>query len=99
MAEKRNELTRVQLPAIIHLTRLGYKYFGKISEESAGTVFDADTNILRQVFIEQFAKLNPDNAGEAEQMLVTIKQELDNFLVTLFSSGSQAIASESSQAR
>ena len=78
MAEKRNELTRVQLPAIIHLTRLGYKYFGKISEESAGTVFDADTNILRQVFIEQFAKLNPDNAGEAEQMLVTIKQELDN---------------------
>lgn len=78
MVEKRNELTRVQLPAIIHLTRLGYKYFGKISEESAGTVFDADTNILRQVFIEQFAKLNPDNAGEAEQMLVTIKQELDN---------------------
>lgn len=78
MAEKRNELTRVQLPAIIHLTRLGFKYFGKISEDSAGTIFDADTNILRQIFIEQFVKLNPGYAGEAEQVLLSIKQELDN---------------------
>ena len=76
--KKRNELTRVQLPAIIHLTRLGFKYFGKISEDSAGTIFDADTNILRQIFIEQFVKLNPGYAGEAEQVLLSIKQELDN---------------------
>lgn len=25
-----NELTRVQMPALIHLTRIGYTYFGKI---------------------------------------------------------------------
>ena len=33
---KFNEATRVQMPALVHLTRLGYTYFGKISEESVG---------------------------------------------------------------
>ena len=37
---KFNEATRVQMPAMVHLTRLGYKYFGKISEEDAGKVYD-----------------------------------------------------------
>lgn len=75
---KFNEATRVQMPAMVHLTRLGYKYFGKISEEMAGTVYDPDTNILINVFKEQFEKLNPNHQGEAEQMLKTIHQELDN---------------------
>lgn len=43
---KFNEATRVQMPAIVHLTRLGYTYYGKISEESVGKVYDGDTNIL-----------------------------------------------------
>lgn len=30
---KFNEATRVQMPAMVHLTRLGYSYFGKISED------------------------------------------------------------------
>lgn len=75
---KFNEATRVQMPALVHLTRLGYKYFGKITEEMAGTVYDADTNILLQVFKEQFAKLNPERAGEAEQVLKDIRLELNN---------------------
>ena len=37
---KFNEATRVQMPAMVHLTRLGYKYFGKISEEDAGKNHD-----------------------------------------------------------
>lgn len=41
---KFNEATRVQMPAMVHLTRLGYTYFGKISEEDAGTVYDLSTN-------------------------------------------------------
>lgn len=41
-----NEATRVQMPALVHLTKLGYTYFGKISEEMAGTVYDPDTNVL-----------------------------------------------------
>ena len=28
-----NEATRVQMPAMVHLTRLGYSYFGKITDE------------------------------------------------------------------
>lgn len=73
-----NEATRVQMPAMVHLTRLGYSYFGKITEDMAGTVYDPDTNILIKVFKEQFDKLNPEYRGEAEQTLRTIRQELDN---------------------
>ena len=73
-----NELTRVQMPAVVHLTRLGYTYFGKIDESMAGTIYDPDTNILIQVFKEQFAKLNPEHAGEAEQVIRDIRLELDN---------------------
>ena len=29
---KFNEATRVQMPAMVHLTRLGYKYWGRIHE-------------------------------------------------------------------
>lgn len=73
-----NEATRVQMPALVHLLRLGYKYFGKISEDMAGTIYDLDTNILIPVFKEQFDKLNPEHSGEAEQVLKSIRQELDN---------------------
>lgn len=73
-----NEATRVQMPALVHLTRIGYTYFGKITEDMAGSVYDPDTNILIDVFKSQFAKLNPERAGEAEAMLRQIRQELDN---------------------
>ena len=65
-----NELTRVQMPALVHLTRIGYTYFGKITEDDvAKGVYDPDTNILVQVFKEQFAKLNPQRKGEADQVV------------------------------
>ena len=60
---KFNEATRVQMPAMVHLTRLGYTYFGKISEEDAGTVYDLSTNILIEVFQKQFNNLNPKLSG------------------------------------
>ena len=40
---KFNEATRVQMPAMVHLTRLGYKYWGRIYENEAGTGYDSDT--------------------------------------------------------
>lgn len=73
-----NEATRVQMPALVHLTRLGYQYYGKISDTSAGVMYDPDTNILTDVFKKQFVKLNPEQEGKAEEMLRTIRQELDN---------------------
>lgn len=76
--DKFNEATRVQLPALIHLNRLGFSYFGKISEEMANTTYDPETNILLDVFRRQFALLNPSSAGDVEQVLKSIRQELDN---------------------
>lgn len=70
-----NEATRVQMPALVHLTRIGFTYFGKITEDKAGTVYDPDTNILIEVFKSQFAKLNPERAGEAEAEYVELTQE------------------------
>ena len=78
MAREFTEATRVQIPAMVHLVRLGYTYFGKITKEMAGTIYDLDTNILLDVFKRQFAKLNPDHAAKVEEVLHDIRQELDN---------------------
>ena len=75
---KFNEATRVQMPALVHLTRLGYIYYGKIAEDLAGTKYDPDTNILLDVFRKQFAILNPEHEGDVEEILRQIRQELDN---------------------
>lgn len=75
---KFNEATRVQMPAMIHLTRLGYSYFGKINEDMAGNVYDPDTNILIDVFKQQFEFLNPSAKGEFGQTFRAIRQELAN---------------------
>ena len=75
---KFNEATRVQMPAMVHLTRLGYSYFGKINEDMAGSVYDPDTNILTDVFKLQFERLNPSAKGEFAQTLRAIRQELTN---------------------
>lgn len=73
-----SEATRVQMPAMVHLTRIGYKYFGKLSEDMRGIVYDGDTNILLQVFENQFKKLNPGHEGEYIQVLKDIRKELND---------------------
>lgn len=75
---KFNEATRVQMPAMVHLTRLGYGYIGKINEDMDGSVYDPDTNILIDVFKQQFERLNPSAQGEFAQALRSIRQELTN---------------------
>lgn len=75
---KFNEATRVQMPAMVHLTRLGYKYWGKISEEDAGKVYDPSSNILIEEFEKQFERLNPNSSITAKQMLQDIRNDLKN---------------------
>lgn len=75
---KFNEATRVQIPALVHLTRLGYSYIPRISEEKAGTFFDPQTNILIEIFRKKFTEFNPDKAGQFNQVLQEIRTELDN---------------------
>src|SRR5574344_1628300 len=78
MSKDFNEATRVQMPALVHLTRLGYTYYGKINENQAGIDYDPDTNILIKVFEKKFDEMNPSHKGEAKQWLQTFRQELDN---------------------
>ena len=73
-----SEATRVQMPAMVHLNRIGYTYFGKLSEDKNGTVYDGDTNILLQVFERQFKNLNPGHEGEFLQILKDIRKELND---------------------
>ena len=73
-----SEATRVQMPAMIHLTRIGYTYFGKLSEDKNGTVYDGETNILLPVFEQQFIKLNPGHEGAFLQVLKDIRKELND---------------------
>ena len=72
------ELTKVQMPAIMHLTRLGYTYAGKFHDNQAGEDYVPDTNILIKIFKEQFERLNPDKKDTFNQVLKDIKMELDN---------------------
>ncbi|MBR4714124.1 MAG: type I restriction endonuclease subunit R [Paludibacteraceae bacterium] len=78
MAKMFSEATRVQMPAMVHLTRLGYKYFGKMHEGMEGTIYDGETNILLEVFKDQFGKLNPGHEGEFLQTLREIRKELND---------------------
>ena len=72
-----SEATRVQMPAMVHLTRIGYTYFGKLSEDKNGTVYDGDTNILLQVFERQFKNLNPGHEGvKVNRMILTRNSKL-----------------------
>lgn len=49
-----NEDSRVKIPALLHLTRLGYKYLSL-----KNTVWDENTNIFTDVFIDSISKINP----------------------------------------
>lgn len=73
-----SEATRVQMPAMVHLTRIGYTYYGKLGEDKNGTVYDGDTNILLPIFEQQFKKLNPGHEGEWMQVLKDIRKELND---------------------
>ena len=78
MAKRKDfsELTRVQIPAALHLIRLGYTYLSRNGKEIAER--DPDTNILVSVFREQFLKFNNYLTEEDfERELANIKLELD----------------------
>ena len=78
MAKRKDfsELTRVQIPAALHLMRMGYTYLSRNGNEIAER--DPDTNILVSVFKEQFLKFNNYlTEDDFERELANIKLELD----------------------
>ena len=70
-----NEDTRVKIPAILTLTRLGYRYLSLKDRED----IDPKTNIFKNIFFESLHKLNP-NAEEEElnKCFNNIQAILDN---------------------
>ena len=73
MEYKFNENTRVQVPAAMHLCRLGYTYLDNITE------YDSKTNILTDVFLRSVQRLNPALSElQARQLLNEITLILDN---------------------
>ena len=73
MEYKFNENTRVQVPAAMHLCRLGYTYLDNITE------YDSKTNILTDVFLRSVQRLNPILSElQARQLLNEITLILDN---------------------
>ncbi len=67
------ENTRVQVPAALHLCKLGYTYLENISK------YDANTNILSDIFTSSLQRLNPEITDlECLQLLEKIKQIAKN---------------------
>lgn len=70
-----NEDTRVKIPSLIHLTRLGYIYF---SLKDSNYKIDPDTNIIVNIFEDRLRAINPDATEDhLAQEIQNIKEELN----------------------
>ena len=69
-----NENTRVQLPAILHLTRLGFEYLSLKNSK-----WDKSTNIFPSIFSKSLQRINPSlKQGDCDRLLNEISLELEN---------------------
>lgn len=69
-----SEDSRVKIPCILHLMRLGYDY---LSLKNA--VWDEETNVFPALFTNAISKINPDlPADEIPRLLADVKLLLDN---------------------
>ena len=71
---KFNEDSRVKIPAILHLTRLGYTYLSL-----KDLAWDASSNIVPSIFRSSIAAINPTaTATEIDNALGQLDLALDN---------------------
>jgi len=69
-----SEDSRVKIPCILHLVRLGYNY---LSLKNAN--WDDDTNIFSDLFRSAIARINPNvAANDIDRLLVDVKLLLEN---------------------
>ncbi|WP_100979008.1 type I restriction endonuclease [Helicobacter pylori] len=66
-----NEITRVQIPALMHLAKLGYNFISQKDKPN----LDTATNILTDSFTQAFERLNPNK--NAKDVLAEIKKRLN----------------------
>ena len=70
-----NEDTRVKIPAILTLTRLGYDYISL----KGRTDIDPETNIFKDIFFKNISKLNPQiEEADIQKYFQKLKLILDN---------------------
>ncbi|EJL6404632.1 type I restriction endonuclease subunit R [Vibrio parahaemolyticus] len=68
------EDSRVKLPTLLHLMRLGYEYLSL-----KGTHWDKDTNIFPELFSSAVSRINPDmTSDDVGRLLEEVKLSLDN---------------------
>ena len=71
---KFNEDTRVKIPTILHLMRLGYKYLSLKDQ-----VWNLDTNIFPEIFKSSIKRINPElSDSDVNRVLEEVKLSLDN---------------------
>jgi len=70
---KHNEDSRVKIPSLLHLTRLGYTYLS-LKDVS----WDVKTNIFPKIFIESIARINGIDEDEASRVLADVSLLLEN---------------------
>lgn len=69
-----NEDTRVKIPTIMHLVRLGYQYLSLKTQQ-----WDINTNIFPELFLPAIAKINPYlGQDDVRRLLEEVKLTLDN---------------------
>jgi type I restriction enzyme R subunit len=74
MSKNHNEDTRVKIPAILHLMRLGYEY---VSLKDA--VYDEENNIFTDIFKESIARINPNlSVGDIARWYKEVALSLEN---------------------
>ncbi|PDX01537.1 restriction endonuclease subunit R [Helicobacter pylori] len=67
-----NEITRVQIPALMHLAKLGYDFIPAKNKPN----LDTATNILTDSFTQSFERLNPNPTKNAQDALTEMKKRL-----------------------
>ena len=72
-----NENSRVKIPALVHFTRLGYKY---ISLRKYEGVIDDDTNILVDVLCDAINRINATSltTTDTQKIVNALKAMLEN---------------------
>ena len=72
-----SENTRVKIPALVHLTRLGYKYLSLKKEKEN---IDEDINIFKNIFCESINRINGTNYSleDTEKIINELKILLNN---------------------
>ena len=71
---KFTEDTRVKLPSILHLIRLGYDYLSLKDQQ-----WELETNIFPELFHQAISKINPDmKEDDISRLLKDVKLALDN---------------------